>query len=55
MQLDTFFDVEAIFLFPIAVALNQVPFYAVLWAIVFIVLLADGLVYAWRKGALDWI
>ena len=49
------FDVEAIFLLPIAVALNQVSFYALLWAIVFIVLLADGLVYAWRKGALDWI
>lgn len=49
------FDVEAIFLLPIAVALNQVSFYALLWAIVFIILLADGLVYAWRKGALDWI
>lgn len=49
------FDVEAIFLLPIAVALNQVSFYALLWAIVFILLLADGLAYAWRKGALDWI
>ena len=49
------FDVEAIFLFPIAVALKQVSFYALLWAIVFILLLADGLVYAWRKGALSWI
>jgi NADH-quinone oxidoreductase subunit A len=49
------FDVEAIFLLPIAVALNQVSFYGLLWAIIFIALLVDGLVYAWRKGALNWI
>jgi NADH:ubiquinone oxidoreductase subunit 3 (subunit A) len=40
---------------PIAVALNQVSFYGLLWAIIFIALLVDGLVYAWRKGALNWI
>lgn len=48
------FDIEAIFLFPFAVALNQLPLYALIWAIVFIVLLFDGLLYAWRKGALHW-
>jgi NADH:ubiquinone oxidoreductase subunit 3 (subunit A) len=48
------FDVEAIFLLPFAVALNQLPLYALVWAIVFIVLLFDGLLYAWRKGALHW-
>ncbi len=48
------FDVEAVFLFPIAVALRQLPMYALVWIIVFILLLVDGLVYGWRKGALHW-
>jgi NADH:ubiquinone oxidoreductase subunit 3 (subunit A) len=48
------FDIEAVFLFPFAVALNQLPLYALMWAIIFIVLLFDGLLYAWRKGALHW-
>ena len=48
------FDVEAVFLFPFAVALNQLPMYALVWAAVFILLLVDGLLYGWRKGALHW-
>jgi NADH-quinone oxidoreductase subunit A len=48
------FDIEAIFLFPFAVALNQLPLYALVWVIIFILLLFDGLLYAWRKGALHW-
>jgi NADH-quinone oxidoreductase subunit A len=48
------FDIEAVFLFPFAVALGQLPLYALVWAVVFIFLLFDGLLYAWRKGALHW-
>lgn len=48
------FDIEAIFLFPFAVALDQLPLYALIWVIVFIALLFDGLLYAWRTGALHW-
>ena len=48
------FDVEAIFLLPFAVALRQLPMYALLWAIIFILFLLDGLLYGWRKGALHW-
>lgn len=48
------FDVEAIFLFPIAVALRQLPLFGLVWLIVFILLLVDGLLYGWRKGALHW-
>ena len=48
------FDIEAVFLFPFAVALKQLPLYALVWAIVFILLLVDGLLYGWRKGALRW-
>lgn len=48
------FDVEAVFLLPVAVALRQLPLYALIWIVVFIALLADALLYAWRKGALHW-
>ena len=48
------FDIEAVFLFPFAVALNLLPLYTILWVIIFILLLFDGLLYAWRKGALHW-
>ena len=48
------FDVEIIFLFPWAVAYNQLTLFAVLEATLFIAILAAGLIYAWRKGALEW-
>jgi len=48
------FDVEVVFLFPWAVAYRQLGFYAVVEAILFILILVGGLLYAWRKGALDW-
>lgn len=48
------FDIELAFLFPWAVAFDQLPFYAVVNGIIFILILAGGLIYAWRKGALEW-
>ena len=48
------FDVEAVFLFPWAVAYNQLQLYMVLEGVLFILILAAGLFYAWRKGALEW-
>ncbi len=48
------FDVEAVFLFPWAVAYRQLGLYAVVEAILFVLILVGGLLYAWRKGALDW-
>ena len=48
------FDVETVFLFPFAVAYGQVSFFAVLEVVFFILILAGGLYYAWRKGALEW-
>ncbi len=48
------FDVEAVFLFPWALALHSIGPVA-FWAMVlFIVLIIDGLFYAWRKGVLRW-
>jgi NADH-quinone oxidoreductase subunit A len=48
------FDVETVFLFPWALSLNKLPFFAVLEGILFIFILVAGLVYAWRKGMLEW-
>ena len=49
------FDVEIVFLFPWAVAYQQLPFFAVVEGVLFILILAGGLVYVWRKGVLDWV
>ena len=48
------FDVEVVFLFPWATALNALPMFAVIEGIIFILILVAGLVYAWRKGLLEW-
>jgi len=48
------FDIEAVLLFPIAVAFNALPWLAVINLILFILILLIALLYAWRKGALDW-
>lgn len=49
------FDIEAVFLFPWAVAYQQLPLYMVLEGVLFILILGAGLLYAWRKGALEWL
>lgn len=49
------FDVEAIFLFPWAVAYGQLGLYALAEVLIFILILFFGLFYAWRKGALKWV
>jgi NADH-quinone oxidoreductase subunit A len=48
------FDVEVIFLLPFAVAYTQLPIGAVVAMLVFLLLLVEGLVWAWRKGVLTW-
>ena len=49
------FDVEAIFMFPWAVAFNSLGLYALVEMVIFILILAFGLFYAWKKGALRWV
>jgi NADH-quinone oxidoreductase subunit A len=48
------FDVETIFLLPFAVAFGGLPVGAFIAMMVFLLLLAEGLVWAWRKGLLTW-
>ena len=49
------FDVEAVFIFPWAVKLDALGTFGLIEMFVFIVILALGLAYAWRKGVLRWV
>ena len=49
------FDVEAVFIFPWATQLEVYGWFGAIEMIVFIGLLALGLLYAWRKGVLKWL
>jgi NADH-quinone oxidoreductase subunit A len=49
------FDVEAVFIFPWALGLEDYDVFGLVEMVVFIVILALGLVYAWRKGVLKWL
>ena len=48
------FDIEAIFLYPWAVVYRELKLFAFFEMLLFIAVLAFGLLYAWRKGALEW-
>jgi NADH-quinone oxidoreductase subunit A len=48
------FDIETIFLYPVAVELRAFGTFALSETIVFVVLLAVAFIYVWRRGALDW-
>ena len=48
------FDIEVVFLYPIAVQLRAYGYYALAETIVFITLLFVAFAYVWRRGALEW-
>jgi len=48
------FDVETIFLLPFAAAFTTLPLSAFIAILVFLLLLVEGLVWAWAKGILEW-
>ena len=48
------FDVETVFLLPWAVSMRSLGWAGFAAAMVFIVILTVGLVYEWKKGALEW-
>jgi NADH-quinone oxidoreductase subunit A len=48
------FDIEIVFLYPVAVILEQVGWFAVAEFGFFIAILAIAYVYVWKKGALEW-
>jgi len=48
------FDVETVFIYPWAVRFQQLGLFAFIEMLVFVLILVLGLVYAWRKRALEW-
>ena len=48
------FDVEVAFLIPWAVIFQKIGLVALVEAIIFLIILGLGLLYAWKKGALKW-
>ena len=49
------FDVEAVFIFPWAAPIERYGTFGLVAMLIFIVLLLDGLVYAWKRGLLRWV
>jgi NADH-quinone oxidoreductase subunit A len=48
------FDIEIVFLYPLAVTLNALGWFAFFELLFFVAILAVAYVYIWRKGALEW-
>jgi NADH-quinone oxidoreductase subunit A len=48
------FDIEVIFLYPIAVQLRAFGTFAMVETVTFVVLLMIAFIYVWRRGALEW-
>ncbi len=49
------FDVETVFMFPWAVIVDELALFGLIEMLVFLFILVLGYVYAWRKGALEWV
>jgi NADH-quinone oxidoreductase subunit A len=49
------FDVETIFLFPWAIKYSKLGWFGVAEVAVFLAILIVGYIWAWKKGALDWV
>jgi NADH-quinone oxidoreductase subunit A len=48
------FDIEIVFLYPIAVAFDQMALFGFVEMVLFIVPVFVAYVYVWRRGGLDW-
>ena len=48
------FDIEVVFLYPIAVQLEAIGAFALVETIIFVALLLIAFVFVWRRGALEW-
>ena len=49
------FDVETVFMFPWAVILEELGLFGLIEMMVFLFILVVGFIYAWKKGALEWV
>ena len=48
------FDIEVVFLYPVALQLDALGWFALAETIIFVVLLLVAFVFVWRRGALKW-
>ena len=48
------FDIEIVFLYPLAVILDKLAWFGFFEFLFFLVILGVAYVYIWRKGALEW-
>ena len=48
------FDIEVLFLYPVAIQLDAFGVFALIETIIFVVLLFVAFIYVWRRGALEW-
>ena len=48
------FDIEVVFLYPVALQMDALGVFALVETVVFIALLLVAFVFVWRRGALDW-
>ena len=48
------FDIEAVFLYPWAAMFRELGWFGLIEMTSFLVVLAITLIYAWKKGALEW-
>ena len=48
------FDVESLFLYPFAVAFNQLGLFALVEMVLFIVTVFVAYAYVWQRGGLEW-
>jgi NADH-quinone oxidoreductase subunit A len=48
------FDIEMVFLAPLAVLMKRLQLFGLAELVLFVVLLGVGYIYIWRKGALEW-
>jgi NADH-quinone oxidoreductase subunit A len=49
------FDIEIVFLYPLAVILHSLAWFGFIEFLFFVVILVVAYVYVWRKGALEWL
>jgi NADH-quinone oxidoreductase subunit A len=48
------FDIEVVFLYPVALQLDALGTFALVETVIFVVLLLVAFVFVWRRGALEW-
>ena len=48
------FDIEVVFLYPVALQLDALGWFALAETVIFVALLLVAFVFVWRRGALEW-